>query len=182
MEYIFVNEKTKLLSEAKRLYKNDTDFRDNYDYIQRKFRCCGFENAINDFNQIILPNQKEQVLKACCIPNDDNKIECEKEDFEGIENNEYFEKIHNEGCFNVVKRKFRNSLPKMLITGSIGMAVTAIIGIVNVALALAFVAQLNRKKRNWDIEPTPTQNWDIEPTPTPTPTPLPKNQVEMNEI
>ena len=47
--------------------------------------------------------------------------------------------------------RFTKDLPNHLLMFAIGMAVTAIIGIVNVALAAAFVAQLIRKEKGFDL-------------------------------
>ena len=126
-----------------------TEFRTKWDYIQREMRCCGFgivgfEEYANTKNQY----PSKCVPKACFIDPADEEIALPNS---ACEKMFLFDKIYNEGCFKVLKRKYQKRLPFVLLLISAGMAVTAIIGIVNVALAAAFVAQLVRKAKGFDV-------------------------------
>ena len=59
------------------------------------------------------------------------------------------EKIYKYNFF--LHCRFTKDLPDHLLFVSIGMAVTAIFGIVNVALAAAYVAQIMRKEKGFDF-------------------------------
>ena len=140
----FEQEIGKVDYQARNRYNEDknTEFRAKWDYIQREMRCCGFgRRGFEEYG--------DKIPKACFInPADEVKpIETES----ACKEKDLFYRIYNEGCFEVMKRKYQKRLPFLLLLISAGMAVTAIIGIVNVALAAAFVAQLVRKAKGFDV-------------------------------
>ena len=138
----FEQEIGKVDYQARNRYNEDknTEFRAKWDYIQREMRCCGFgRRGFEEYG--------DKIPKACFINPADEVKPINPQNKE----KDLFYRIYNEGCFEVMKRKYQKRLPFLLLLISAGMAVTAIIGIVNVALAAAFVAQLVRKAKGFDV-------------------------------
>ena len=82
--------------------KYDPEFIKNWDFIQKKFRCCGFKST----REIPYFAHKKQfdnkcVPKACCINEDDCVIPDDKCNWPRA-----LPKIFNEGCLTVMQRRY----------------------------------------------------------------------------
>jgi hypothetical protein len=55
------------------------------------------------------------------------------------------------GCLDILARLYRKDLPMGTLVVAIGIVATALAGIIAVALAAAFVAQMTRRAKRWDV-------------------------------
>ena len=123
------------------------EFVAQWDHIQKKMRCCGTQGGFRDFSNMQNNFTNHCVPDSCCIDKCDGMDHIS----DCIESN-IFHKVYNEPCLTLMRRQFSEGyLPLFLLMVSIGLLITAVIGIVNVALSAAFVAQLTRKAKTWDV-------------------------------
>ena len=82
----------------------DPEFRKNWDFIQKKFRCCGFrtDQSVPPFQQHRYQFVNKCVPKACCIDERDCKVQWDKEDCKWAN---AATRIYNEGCLTVMQRR-----------------------------------------------------------------------------
>ena len=80
------------------------EFRKNWDFIQKKFRCCGFQTSqsVPPFSQYKDQFVNKCVPKACCIDERDCNKEWDKEDCKWAN---AATRIYNEGCLTVMQRR-----------------------------------------------------------------------------
>ena len=81
----------------------DPKFIENWNFIQKKFRCCGFKSTGSlPYFQYRDAFENNCVPKACCI-NEDN---CNFTHDQCTENYDALQKIFNEGCLTVMQRRY----------------------------------------------------------------------------
>ena len=86
----------------KKSEKYDPEFIKNWDFIQKKFRCCGFKSV--DLTSLPYDQYKHNfenkcVPKACCINEKDCKLAvCNWQNAAT--------KVFNEGCLTVMQRRY----------------------------------------------------------------------------
>ena len=128
----------------------DPSFVEKWDYIQKKLRCCG--PAIGTGFRGYQGMASKKLFTNGCVPDSCCIKGCKSISGSSCKEQTVFNEIYNEACFDVMIRQFqKGSLRVFLLMISIGMAITAMVGIINVALAAAFVAQLHRRQKTWDV-------------------------------
>ena len=80
------------------------EFRENWDFIQKKFRCCGFttSQSVPPFVQHRDQFVNKCVPKACCIKEKYCKVPWDQEECEWAY---AATRIYNEGCLDVLQRR-----------------------------------------------------------------------------
>ena len=124
------------------------DFRSKWDALQKHLRCCGGNNYL-DFDNRLKPDLNgDCVPKSCCI----NDEICNRS-----ENNcktaalNLFTQIYTAGCMTIVENLYKTELDSGLLVYAIAIAIIALICVVAVALGFAFVAQLSRREKRYNV-------------------------------
>lgn len=117
-----------------------------WDEMQRELRCCGGENfdtGYQDWRNALIGQNKKSVPDSCCH---DEKAGCG----EGLANKKAAEislGIYKDGCIAILMHKLTHEVePMMVVYACIGV-VLAIVELITVVLACAYVAQISRRKK-----------------------------------
>jgi len=141
------------VTEEMRMYWVDEDIKFKWDTLQRDFQCCGSYNLMTGFQEWDFPNtfgvqgqswdnnQGKRLPDSCCI-----------EESEGCGNHaSYFtdqlayEKINMHGCFTIMKNRLHRDIAPVLLYYIISAVVLALLTILTMVLAAAYVAAITRK-------------------------------------
>lgn len=126
-------------------YGVDPSVTSKWDELQRYLHCCGGNNFLTGYNDYKATpiGQNFSVPDSCCHePIEGCGHRIFKESPEQIRN-----KIFVNGCLTLLKDQLENDVvPMMVIYACIGV-VLALVELITVVLACAFVAQINRRRR-----------------------------------
>lgn len=128
-----------------KLYLSDDYVKYNWDWMQRDLRCCGgmhYEVGFNEWASIM----GEDVPDSCCHDVSENcgkeKITKYREDPIGTDLN-----IWKDGCLEILQHKMRNDVvPMLIVYAGVGVLI-AIVELITIVLACAYVAQIGRRVR-----------------------------------
>jgi len=126
-----------------KLYKSDPAVAAKWDALQTDMHCCGATGGFKGFRNWDgrLDDSERSVPDSCCR---NQKKDCGKgmldQDDEDIRQD-----IYTDGCVEILKDKLKEEVvPMMWVYAGIGV-ILAIIEIISVVLAAAYVAQINRR-------------------------------------
>lgn len=137
------------LNQDLALYGVKPAITDKWDDLQRDMHCCGgngFLIGYNDYRSTPI-GDKFSVPDSCCQDESEGcGVNLFKSSIEQIRN-----KIHTDGCLTLLTDRLESDVvPMMVIYAVIGVCL-ALLEVITVVLACAFVAQINRRnKRNND--------------------------------
>merc|ERR1712012_190165 len=121
------------------------------DTLQRDFQCCGALNLKTGFqdwdrvNQDIRVNRKNRgVPDSCCLMESPG---CGSNDVDIFTDQLAYGKIYIHGCLAVMKSRLNRDVEPLLLTYIGCCVVLALLCIISLVLASAFVASINRKER-----------------------------------
>jgi hypothetical protein len=165
------------LEKAMKLYLkvNDSTFRDNWNTIQRDFRCCGFlrqggddyrtlsQSDLHDFT-IVADNRC--VPESCCINDeqDSGGVLCQRRELgKGPRQNcgstappnqlnEWkMKQLNVRPCPHVIQEMYGNLVPKLFVLIGILGGLNILVEVITITLALSFVAQITRRAKRYEI-------------------------------
>jgi len=126
---------------------DNQDITDKWDEMQKELRCCGGEHFENGYHDWRNTNEKstlgqDDVPDSCCH---EYKQGCGKGKLKQASNTNLG--IYRSGCVAILIVKLEDEVvPLMLVYTCVGVLL-AIVELVTVALACAYVAQISRRKR-----------------------------------
>jgi len=135
-----------------RLYERDESIRSSWDDMQRDLRCCGGVNYENGFQEWESVLQAKSVPDSCCHL---ERSGCGNRKIQQFTSENYFNlEIWKDGCLQILQVKMKNDVePALMVYAGVGVLL-AIVELITVVLACAFVAQLGRRRRRelgqWD--------------------------------
>ena len=126
-------------------YKDDSSVQARWDDLQIDMHCCGATNGYNGYNDWNNRGLDNSVPKSCCRTTNCNVDNILTKDDEDIR-----QTIYTDGCLDILKDKLENEVvPMMWVYAGIGV-ILAIIEIISVVLAAAYVAQINRRSSQFN--------------------------------
>jgi len=128
-----------------KMYLEDESVRANWDWMQRDLRCCGGMNYETGFQEwgIVMG---EDVPDSCCHVEEpgcgEGKIARWNNHKIGTNMN-----IWKDGCLEILSVRMRNDLvPMLMVYAGVGVLM-AIVELITIVLACAYVAQIGRRVR-----------------------------------
>ena len=149
------------------LYMTDVDFRGDWDNIQSDMRCCGFgkdklaftvwttDSHISELKKQNPEDFNECFPKSCLI--DDRQL-ITPTDCTNPQARMLYKKINMRGCLPILETMYQKKLPRIFLFIEIYGALTIIAEITIVALASAFVGQITRRTKRYEM-----QNIELKP-------------------
>jgi len=154
---LFETMNTDVYEEMKLYWVND-DVKFKWDTLQRDYQCCGAYNLMNGFqdwqraggmnsnswgtNTNTLSKNGDRLPDSCCIEEEKG---CAKNiDFA---DQMLYEKINLHGCFAILRNRYTRDISPVLMAYIISGVVLALITIVTIVLAAAFVAAITRSEK-----------------------------------
>jgi len=148
----FFQSRQKDVYEEMSHYWEDEDIKFKWDTLQRDFQCCGAfnKNAYADWEQRIRSSstlrrgnnlQRTGVPDSCCI-----------DEVEGCANSvdlteqSLYDKIYMHGCFFIMQNRYDRDILPVLLAYIISSVVLALITMITLVLAAAFVAAITRNE------------------------------------
>jgi len=130
-------------TENMKLYNTDSTVRHNWDAMQRDLRCCGaknFDTGFTDWRNILQDN----VPDSCCHH---EEYQC------GVDKQRRNKvwtdlQIWRDGCLEILQIKIRNEVMVVLVVYMMVGVAMAVLELVTVAVACAYVAQITRRIRH----------------------------------
>jgi len=150
LKLMFVKRPPEVLEEMQN-YWTDPDVKFKWDTLQRDFQCCGAWNLRTGYQdwQTVLNkydrNDYQQGTKlpdSCCVEESKGCGQFE-EDF--TRDQLAFERINVHGCFFIMKERLHRDIVPVLLNYIICAVVLALLTILTVVLAAAYVAAITRK-------------------------------------
>merc|ERR1712013_477795 len=150
----FFQMRNKAVYDEMSLYWVDEDIKFKWDTLQRDFQCCGaFEKSgYNDWNQRIssnhlstsnrLSSNQNQIPDSCCI---DEHEGCAKSVV--ITDQTLFDQIYMHGCISIMRIRLTHDILPVLLAYIISGVVLALITIVTLVVAAAYVAAITRNEK-----------------------------------
>jgi len=150
----FFQMRNKAVYDEMSLYWVDEDIKFKWDTLQRDFQCCGaFEkNGYTDWNQHVssnhlstsnrLPSNRNQIPDSCCI---DEREGCAKSVV--ITDQTLYDQIYLHGCISIMRIRLTRDILPVLLAYIISGVVLALITIVTLVLAAAYVAAITRNEK-----------------------------------
>jgi len=129
------------------MYKDGGTDKSNWDAIQRDLHCCGGHGKTDGFTKWYSRlEDSSDVPDSCCHVQSDG---CGK----GIQNLNNFRDISDQiyvlGCMEIIRDKLEGDVvPMMVVYACVGVLL-AIIELICVVLACAYIAQINRRTSNF---------------------------------
>jgi len=132
-----------------REYGKDSTITENWDSMQENLRCCGgmhFEVGFNSWSGIL----DGDVPDSCCH---DPKPGCGKNKIQSRQTTLALTDLHiwKDGCLEILQLKLKADVSPMLIIYTGVGVLLAIVELITVAIACAYVAQINRRKKRSDM-------------------------------
>ena len=125
-------------------YQEGGTDKSNWDEIQRDLHCCGGQGKSNGYTQWYNRIDGTDVPDSCCHNEDEG---CGN-DIQGKTIREVSEKIFIIGCMEIIRNKLEGDVvPMMVVYACVGVLL-AIIELICVVLACAYIAQINRRTSN----------------------------------
>jgi len=128
-------------------YWVDEDIKFKWDTLQRDFQCCGAYNLMTGFQDWSRPGSRNERQESRRLPDS-----CCLEESEGCGNHESlfsdqlaYEKINLHGCFAIMKNRLHRDITPVLLTYIICAVVLALLTILTMVLAAAYVAAITRE-------------------------------------
>ena len=126
-----------------KLYNTDSTVRHNWDAMQRDLRCCGaknFDTGFTDWRNILQDN----VPDSCCHH---EEYQC------GVDKQRRNKvwtdlQIWRDGCLEILQIKIRSEVLVVLVVYMMVGVAMAVLELVTVAVACAYVAQITRRIRH----------------------------------
>ena len=126
-----------------KLYNTDSTVRHNWDAMQRDLRCCGaknFDTGFTDWRNILQDN----VPDSCCHH---EEYQC------GVDKQRRNKvwtdlQIWRDGCLEILQIKIRTEVMVVLVVYMMVGVAMAVLELVTVAVACAYVAQITRRIRH----------------------------------
>lgn len=135
---------TLFLDSMDQYQQGGTD-KSNWDEIQRDLHCCGGQGKANGYTQWYNRIDGTDVPDSCCH----NEEEGCGNDIQGKTIREVSEKIFIIGCMEIIRDKLEGDVvPMMVVYACVGVLL-AIIELICVVLACAYIAQINRRTSNY---------------------------------
>lgn len=129
-----------------KLYGQDDTVTYNWDWMQRDLRCCGginYDNGFTDWDSIL----GGSVPDSCCHQVSDH---CGHDIITRSQSNAnvFLDlNIWKDGCIEILMVKMRNDVvPMLMVYAGVGV-ILAIVELITVVLACAYVAQISRRDR-----------------------------------
>jgi len=130
-------------TENMKLYNTDSTVRHNWDAMQRDLRCCGaknFDTGFTDWRNILQDN----VPDSCCHH---EEYQC------GVDKQRRNKvwtdlQIWRDGCLEILQIKIRTEVLVVLVVYMMVGVAMAVLELVTVAVACAYVAQITRRIRH----------------------------------
>jgi len=149
LRYRINTERVHGFEQNMRLYGEDDTIKDNWDSMQRDLRCCGglhYETGFNDWGSIM----SGDVPDSCCH---EERDECGREKITNAASNPSLTDLHiwKDGCLEILQLKLRNDVVPMLIVYAGVGVLLALVELVTVVLACAYVAQISRRRRRDEL-------------------------------
>lgn len=142
------------MHEEMRNYWNDESIQYKWDTLQRDFQCCGALNLRTGFQDWDRVNQdirntvrRRGVPNSCCLVESEG---CGEHDTDIFTDQLAYEKIHIHGCLAIMKERLNRDVEPLLLTYIGSCVVLALLSIISLVLASAFVASINRKEKGQD--------------------------------
>lgn len=142
--------------EEMKLYWVDDHTKFKWDTLQRDYQCCGAYNLMNGFQDwqrakgmnnnwstnTVSKTFGDRLPDSCCIEEEKG---CAKNiDFA---DQMLYEKINLHGCFAILRNRYTRDISPVLMAYIISGVVLALITIVTIVLAAAFVAAITRSEK-----------------------------------
>jgi len=135
---------TLFLNSMDQYQEGGTD-KSNWDEIQRDLHCCGGQGKSNGYTQWYNRIDGTDVPDSCCHNEDEG---CGN-DIQGKTIREVSEKIFIIGCMEIIRNKLEGDVvPMMVVYACVGVLL-AIIELICVVLACAYIAQINRRTSDY---------------------------------
>eukprot|EP00088_Acartia_fossae_P006473 TRINITY_DN12977_c2_g2_i2.p1 TRINITY_DN12977_c2_g2~~TRINITY_DN12977_c2_g2_i2.p1 ORF type:complete len:316 (+),score=51.26 TRINITY_DN12977_c2_g2_i2:49-948(+) len=126
------------------------DITSKWDEMQRELRCCGgldFDYGYQLWRNTPLGSKHQSVPDSCC-----------HEEIEGCGEGKAVERpglislgIYKDGCIAIIKTKLKQEVePLMIVYACVGVLI-AIVEMITVVLACAYIAQISRRRRRDDM-------------------------------
>jgi len=151
------------LDKHMRQYRNESEpwIRREWDELQTNLRCCGgmhYEVGFQDWSNMLCEEPNSANTRGC---NDVPDSCCHKPDDVGCGRDKLGERnsivaltdigIWKDGCLEVLQQKMKDEVVPMLnVYTGVGVLL-AIVELITVAIACAYVAQINRRRRRSDM-------------------------------
>jgi len=127
-------------------YKDDGTDKSNWDAIQRDLHCCGGQGKADGYTQWYSKLEGADVPDSCCHDEEDD---CGKSIQSISSYRDISAKIYVLGCMEIIRDKLENDVvPMMVVYACVGVLL-AIIELICVVLACAYIAQINRRTSNY---------------------------------
>jgi len=151
---LFFQSRTKAVYEEMSLYWVDEDIKFKWDTLQRDFQCCGAfnPNAYTDWNQRVsrnhlstsnrLSSNQNQIPDSCCIKESEG---CAQSVIDVTD--QLYDQIYLHGCFYIMKIRYTRDILPVLLAYIISGVVLALITIVTLVVAAAYVAAITRNEK-----------------------------------
>ena len=133
----------------------ETSFRDEWDWIHQRLRCCGFVNYIEHKNY-----QKNAtttcVPESCCVDINEEGGCTQRQTLMDCTHLETQKKsgsicslIYTQGCLEILSRMYKRELKTELLIFGLFEVLIVLGEIVSCALASAYVAQITRRQKSY---------------------------------
>merc|ERR1719251_713822 len=129
-----------------KLYGQDDTVTYNWDWMQRDLRCCGginYDNGFTDWDSIL----GGSVPDSCCHQVSEH---CGNQIISRSQSNSnvFLDlNIWKDGCIEILMVKMRNDVvPMLMVYAGVGV-ILAIVELITVVLACAYVAQISRRDK-----------------------------------
>lgn len=133
------------INEELNRYGVDASITAKWDELQRDVQCCGgtqFQTGYNDYRNTPI-GRNTSVPDSCCLK-ESNK--CGKDIFKKTQD-EIDQEIFVHGCIEMLEPKLKGDvIPMMIVYACIGV-ILALVELITVVFASAYIAQISRKVR-----------------------------------
>jgi len=152
------------VTEELNQYNENPSITAKWDDMQRDLHCCGAHQYTNGYKSYLgVPslNREKAVPDSCCHEPTEG---CGKDIFRNI--NQAPQIIFVDGCLEILQTKLEDDVVPMCVTYACIGVLLAIVEIITVVLACAYVAQisrkLNREERMWRHTTADHNNDDVD--------------------
>jgi len=141
------------VKESMELYSKDDAVKADWDAMQTQLRCCGgmnYETGYQTWGNVRYSQSPgrddngKDVPDSCCHNVDEG---CGKDKLADDRISRYDLGIWKDGCVEILRHKMRTEVKTVLLVYTFLGAILAIVELITVVLACAYVAQINRRDR-----------------------------------
>ncbi|XP_023336581.1 CD63 antigen [Eurytemora carolleeae] len=122
----------------------------SWDEMQKDLRCCGgdkFDTGYQDWRSATIGIQKKSVPDSCCH---EMREGC-GDQIAKASPSQISLGIYKDGCVAILTQKLKTDVEPMMIVYSCVGVVLAIVELITVVLACAYVAQINRRRKRDEL-------------------------------